>query len=175
MNDFMSVLNRLQAAKRKAATREKTQIRSVTVEDEQLHVSQRSGFDDPIQMQQLQQQHRMNLNEIRERQQALASLEQDIGDCNQIFKDLAHMVHDQGDMVDSIEVNKNTIQNNKLTFYSMKANIETATVQVQQGHTQIAQAHYYQTKARQKKLILGGICIAVLFVLILAFILWLRH
>jgi hypothetical protein len=90
MNDFMSVLNRLQAAKRKAATREKTQIRSVTVEDEQLHVSQRSGFDDPIQMQQLQQQHRMNLNEIRERQQALASLEQDIGDCNQIFKDLAH-------------------------------------------------------------------------------------
>ena len=36
--------------------------------------------------------------------QALATLEQDIGDINQIFKDLAHMVHDQGDMVDSIEV-----------------------------------------------------------------------
>jgi len=36
--------------------------------------------------------------------QALATLKQDIGDINQIFKDLAHMVHDQGDMVDSIEV-----------------------------------------------------------------------
>lgn len=69
MNDFMGVLNRLQAAKRKAATREKSQIRSVTVEDQQLNVQERTGIDDPIQMQHFQQQHRMNLNEIRERQQ----------------------------------------------------------------------------------------------------------
>ena len=69
MNDFMAVLNRLQAAKRKAASREKTQIRSVTVEDEQLNVQQRTGLEDPIQMQQLQQQHRLHLDEIRERQQ----------------------------------------------------------------------------------------------------------
>ena len=69
MNDFMAVLNRLQAAKQKAASREKTQIRSVTVEDEQLNVQQRTGLEDPIQMQQLQQQHRLHLDEIRERQQ----------------------------------------------------------------------------------------------------------
>lgn len=61
------MLNRLQAAKRKAAALEKTQIKSVTVEDEQLYG--RMGVDDPIQMNQLQQQHRMNLDEIRERQQ----------------------------------------------------------------------------------------------------------
>lgn len=37
--------------------------------------------------------------------QALQQLEQDIGDVNQIFADLARIVHDQGDMVDSIEAN----------------------------------------------------------------------
>ena len=158
MSDFMGVLNRLQDAKRKAANREKTQIRSVAVEDEQLNVQQRTGLEDPIQLQHLQQQHRLNINEIRERQQALAALEQDIGDVNQIFKDLAHMVHDQGDMVDSIE-----------------ANIETASVQVQQGHVQVMQAHHFQTKARQKKVILGGVCCTLLLIFLIVFILWLRH
>lgn len=157
MNDFMSVLNRLQAAKRKAAIREKTQIKTVTVEDEQLNAQRRSGFDDPIQMQQLKQKHQMNLNEIKERQQALTTLEQDIGDINQIFSDLAHMVHDQGEMVDSIE-----------------ANIEQASVQVHQGYTNVIQAQHYQTKARQKKLLLSAICIAILLILILVFVLWIR-
>ncbi|KAI3409990.1 hypothetical protein GPALN_006356 [Globodera pallida] len=156
MNDFMGVLNRLQASKRKAAAREKTQIRSVTVEDEQLHG--RMGVDDPIQMRQLQQQHRMNLDEIRERQQALSALEQDIGDINQIFKDLAHMVHDQGEMVDSIE-----------------ANIEHASIHVQEAHTNVAQAVHYQTKARQKKLMISAFCFIVFLVLFLVLYLWLKH
>uniref|UniRef100_A0A183BV13 t-SNARE coiled-coil homology domain-containing protein n=1 Tax=Globodera pallida TaxID=36090 RepID=A0A183BV13_GLOPA len=150
------VLNRLQASKRKAAAREKTQIRSVTVEDEQLHG--RMGVDDPIQMRQLQQQHRMNLDEIRERQQALSALEQDIGDINQIFKDLAHMVHDQGEMVDSIE-----------------ANIEHASIHVQEAHTNVAQAVHYQTKARQKKLMISAFCFIVFLVLFLVLYLWLKH
>uniref|UniRef100_A0A914HD37 t-SNARE coiled-coil homology domain-containing protein n=1 Tax=Globodera rostochiensis TaxID=31243 RepID=A0A914HD37_GLORO len=139
MNDFMGVLNRLQASKRKAAAREKTQIRSVT-------------------MRQLQQQHRMNLDEIRERQQALTALEQDIGDINQIFKDLAHMVHDQGEMVDSIE-----------------ANIEHASIHVQQAHTNVTQAVHYQTKARQKKLMISAFCFIVFLVLFLVLYLWLKH
>ncbi|KAL3089557.1 hypothetical protein niasHS_006941 [Heterodera schachtii] len=156
MNDFMAVLNRLQASKRKAAAREKTQIKSVTVEDEQLHG--RMGADDPIQMRQLQQKHRMNLDEIRERQEALSALEQDIGDINQIFKDLAHLVHDQGEMVDSIE-----------------ANIEHASIHVQQANTSVAQAVHYQAKARQKKLMIYAFCIFVLLVLFLVLYLWLNH
>ncbi|PIO75187.1 SNARE domain protein [Teladorsagia circumcincta] len=54
---------------------------------------------------QRQRQQQLNLNEFKERQQALQQLEQDIGDVNQIFADLARIVHDQGDMVDSIEAN----------------------------------------------------------------------
>ena len=36
-----------------------------------------------------------NLEYLQERERSVAQLESDIGDVNQIFKDLAAMVHDQ--------------------------------------------------------------------------------
>ena len=42
--------------------------------------------------------------------QALQQLEQDIGDVNQIFAELARIVHEQGDVVDSIEANVENAQ-----------------------------------------------------------------
>ena len=36
-----------------------------------------------------------NLEYLQERERSIAQLEADIGDVNQIFKDLAAMVHDQ--------------------------------------------------------------------------------
>jgi len=155
MSDYMAVLNRLQTAQRKAVVKEKAQIKSVAYEDQALSSS--NGESDSIQLKQIQQQHRINLNEIRERQHALSELENDIGDVNQIFKDLAHIVHDQGEMVDSIE-----------------ANIEHSSIHVSQAHTNITQAHHYQTKARQKKILLSGFCIALLLIIILIIYLWSR-
>ena len=51
-------------------------------------------------------------------------------DVNQIFKDLAAMVHDQGELVDSIE-----------------ANVETSSIRVSEGTEQLRQAERYQVKA----------------------------
>lgn len=51
----------------------------------------------------------------------------DIVDVNQIFKDLALMVHEQGEMVDSIE-----------------SNIEHAQISVEEGHSNVVKAHNYQ-------------------------------
>lgn len=48
-------------------------------------------------------------------------------DVNQIFKDLALMVHEQGELVDSIE-----------------SNIEHAQISVEQGHSNVVKAHNYQ-------------------------------
>lgn len=48
-------------------------------------------------------------------------------DVNQIFKDLATMVHEQGEVVDSIE-----------------ANVEAAQVHVSQASTQLSEARHYQ-------------------------------
>lgn len=47
--------------------------------------------------------------------QAMRQLDQDISDVTQVMKDLARIVHDQGEIVDSIE-----------------ANVEHASMQVQQ-------------------------------------------
>jgi hypothetical protein len=51
----------------------------------------------------------------------------DIVDVNTIFKELATMVHEQGEMIDSIE-----------------ANVETAQMRVEEGTSQLATAASYQ-------------------------------
>lgn len=67
MNDYMAVLNRLQSTQRKAAFKEKAQIKTVTIEDKML--SQDSLSQVNSDKMELQRQHYVNLNEIRERQQ----------------------------------------------------------------------------------------------------------
>lgn len=73
----------------------------------------------PRQQQQQQQQQSqaqismendVNLTQLREREDALRKLENDIVDVNMIFKDLAVMVHDQGEIIDSIESNVEAVQ-----------------------------------------------------------------
>ena len=44
---------------------------------------------------QLMLEEEQNLEYLQERERSVAQLEADIGDVNQIFKDLAAMVHDQ--------------------------------------------------------------------------------
>jgi t-SNARE complex subunit (syntaxin) len=68
---------------------------------------------------------------------------------NTIFKDLATLVHDQGEMIDSIE-----------------ANVESTHVRVQEGAEQLRQAETYKNKARKKKLLLGLILVIVLAIII---------
>merc|ERR1711909_139608 len=90
-----------------------------------------------------------NLEQLHERERAVRQLEADIGDVNQIFKDLAAMVHDQGEMVDSIE-----------------ANVESSSIRVNEGSDQLRQAERYQNKARRKKLCLAATGLIVLIILI---------
>lgn len=84
-------------------------------------------------------------------------MEADISDVNQIFKDLARIVHSQGEMVDSIE-----------------ANVEHASIHVEQGNTNVQQALHYQNQARKKKLILIVFVCAFIFIVGLTFYLWSR-
>ncbi|KAK6022946.1 SNARE domain protein, partial [Ostertagia ostertagi] len=104
---------------------------------------------------------------------ALQQLEQDIGDVNQIFADLARIVHDQGDMVDSIEANvehaqihveqqkrvdyhfyKKSINVEHLACFLMNIQLEKFENAQHAGSTNIQQAVYYNQKARQKKMLL---------------------
>ena len=59
---------------------------------------------------QIQMENDVNFEQLREREAALNKLEHDIMDVNMIFKDLAVMVHDQGEIIDSIESNVEAVQ-----------------------------------------------------------------
>ncbi len=71
-------------------------------------------------------------------------------DVNTIFRDLATMVHEQGEVVDSIE-----------------ANVESTQVHVEQGTQELRQAETYRNKARKKKFILAMVGIIILIILII--------
>ena len=72
-------------------------------------------------------QEEQNLQELQERERSVHQLESDIVDMNTIFKDLATMVHEQGEMVDSIEVH-----------------VSEAQVRVGEGTQQLRQAEQYK-------------------------------
>lgn len=92
----------------------------------------------------------VGLELVKEREESLRQLEQDIQDINTIFKDLAVMVYDQGEVIDVIE-----------------DNVEQAAEDVEQGVKQLDKAQEYQSSARRKKLFLILILIAVLVVIVI--------
>ncbi|XP_062612993.1 syntaxin-12-like isoform X1 [Saccostrea cucullata] len=92
----------------------------------------------------------VDLEMLREREDAIKQLESDITDVNQIFKDLGMLVHEQGEMLDSIE-----------------ANVETTATHVEEGRKQLSQAQTYQSKARRKKCICVVILVVVLAVIVI--------
>ncbi len=88
-----------------------------------------SSNDQKLKQQQQQQQVQLsmendvNLTQLREREAALRKLESDITDVNTIFKDLAVMVHDQGEIIDSIESNVEQVQ---IRVTDANTNLESA-------------------------------------------------
>ena len=72
-------------------------------------------------------QEEYDMEQLQERERSIRQLESDILDVNTIFKDLATLVHDQGEMIDSIE-----------------ANVESTHVRVQEGTEHLRQAETYK-------------------------------
>lgn len=100
------------------------------------------------QQQQQQQQWKEDLDYeqamLVERDRRVRQIEADMLDCNQIFKDLASMVHAQGEVIDTIE-----------------GNIEGAQQNTAQGVEQLRSAANYQRKYRQKTCILLVLVVVV--------------
>uniref|UniRef100_A0A1I7T198 t-SNARE coiled-coil homology domain-containing protein n=1 Tax=Caenorhabditis tropicalis TaxID=1561998 RepID=A0A1I7T198_9PELO len=156
-NEYIGVLNRLQASQRKAAQTEKAGMVAAEMDAQAARdASDQDVYGNQGRSGQLQMtaQQQGNLAEMKERQSALHQLEQDIGDVNAIFAELANIVHEQGDMVDSIE-----------------ANVEHAQIYVEQGAQNVQQAVYYNQKARQKKLLL--LCFFVILIFIIGLTIYL--
>jgi len=163
--DFTNALNKFQAAQRQAAQKEKEVIKkSRNAGFEQQDQGNLIDMDDGSST---NQQQRMNtqilieeddtIQQLQERERSIRQLESDIVDVNTIFKDLATMVHEQGETIDSIE-----------------GNVETAAITVHDGTEQLRQAERYKSKARKKK-----VCLAVTGIVILAIVIgiivWQTH
>lgn len=105
------------------------------------------------QQQQLVQEPNVSLEELREQQDSVRKLEQDIYEVNHMFKDIAILIHNQGETVDSIE-----------------SSIFRATDEVARGAVEIASAREYQERSRRKKFYLAMIFFIIVFiVLVLVF------
>ncbi|XP_078361119.1 syntaxin-7-like isoform X1 [Oculina patagonica] len=83
---------------------------------------------------QVQAEEEVSLELIEERERAIRQLEADIVDVNEIFRDLATMVNEQGDMLDSIE-----------------DNVNVTVVHVEDAKDELNKAKHYQEAARKKK------------------------
>ncbi|KAJ8008979.1 hypothetical protein DPEC_G00084050 [Dallia pectoralis] len=162
INDFSNALANFQKTQRKAAQKEKEFVARVRAESRasggypDSYEGNGNPFDSEGQAQVQSQEVAItdeDLQLIQERETSIRQLESDITGINEIFKDLAMMVHEQGDMIDSIE-----------------ANVETADVHVQNASQQLAQAADYQRKSRKKICIL--IVVLVVLAVIIGLIIW---
>ncbi|XP_067840627.1 syntaxin-7-like [Heptranchias perlo] len=162
VGEFTTALANFQRIQREAAEKEKefvARVRAGSRLSTGLPDSQKEGhlvsFDSQNQFQDQVEDGitEEDLKLIRERESAINQLESDILDINEIFKDLGMMIHEQGDLVDSIE-----------------ANVETAEVHVQQANQQLNRAAEYQRKSRKKICIL--IVVLVILAVVVGLIIW---
>ena len=165
-DSFAKALNNFQDAQRTAAEREKEAIKRarqvaessmlpgpsaaavtqclIDIDDDssssaKLTIKNQESLSTQIQFEEeTNMQHREN---------SIRQLESDIIDVNTIFKDLATMVHEQGQRVDSIE-----------------QNVESTNIRVHEGTDLLREGEAYTNRARSKKCILC--LIAVIFLII---------
>ncbi|KAH3755940.1 syntaxin 7 [Pelomyxa schiedti] len=124
------------------ATPQSTVFREETAtkaaEDLRLIEAERAEF------QQTEQEREWNEQLIRDREAGIQELETKVVQVNEMFRDLASIVKEQGHMIDNIE-----------------ANIESADTQVEQGVEQLEKAVTLQKKSRNKLWIILAITAAV--------------
>ena len=157
-NDFSEALRNFQVVQRAIKAVEPIPSRSSTSAanvTDQSHVlidlaQQEGGAYDSSTEQQQQEQPNLNLEELREREESVRKLEHDIVEVNHIFKELATMIHNQGEVVDSIE-----------------SSIFRATEEVSRGAQEIARARDYQDRSRRKKFYLAMIFFIIMFIVLL--------
>lgn len=165
-NDLVKTLNKFQEVQKSTMQKQRESNERVKANMGQPHETgiQMDSFtnisDEADQTQQQRQaqvamEQDVDIAQLRERESALRRLENDIVDVNMIFKDLAVMVHDQGEVIDSIE-----------------SNVENVQIRVHEANNHLESAKKSQQAARKKKfiffLIIGAVLAVILLVIILS-------
>jgi t-SNARE complex subunit (syntaxin) len=132
----------------KAALEESGSVQSPTGERQQ----QQQLLEEP----QLAQQDEVDFqdNLIIEREGEIRQIEQSVGELNELFRDVAHIVREQGDVLDTIDVN-----------------VENTLNDTRGADVELRSASRYQKAARNKACCLLLILAIVLIIIVLAVVL----
>jgi len=106
---------------------------------------------------QIENEREFNDALIHDREMGIKQIESAVSEVNEIFTDLANLVHEQGFMIDNIE-----------------SNIESTAVQTQDGVVQLQKASQHQKSARSKMCILAIILVVIAAVLTLILVVTLK-
>jgi len=91
---------------------------------------------------------------IVERESEIRNIEQSVGELNELFRDVAHIVHEQGGVLDTID-----------------ANVQNVAQDTRGADTELRSANRYQKSARGKACCLLVVLAVVLVIIVLAVVL----
>ncbi|KAI9727137.1 MAG: hypothetical protein M1828_007338 [Chrysothrix sp. TS-e1954] len=157
-SDFRASIGEFQVLSRQAL--EKQRASKTALEQEQnTSASQDPGQGQQTQLQEQQQEQRLaNQSEVDfqeslivERESEIRQIEQSVGELNELFRDVATMVHDQGTQLLDIE-----------------SNVTNTATDTRGADQELRQANKYQKNARSKACCLLLILAVVLIVVVLA-------
>ncbi|CAF9910783.1 MAG: hypothetical protein GOMPHAMPRED_007174 [Gomphillus americanus] len=160
--EFQSSGSEFQTIQRLTLEKQKS---SASTSRQALETGDASGLprytDDPQQQQQTQQQDQLQLapqdevdfqeSLIIERESEIRNIEHSVGELNELFRDVAHMVQEQGGELDRID-----------------ANVQNTVTDTRNADLELRSANRYQKQARGKACCLLVILAVVLTIIIVA-------
>ncbi|KAJ9642389.1 SNAP receptor [Coniosporium apollinis] len=159
--EFKASLTEFQALQRTAIEKQRSSASAARAAlDAEAHPSSPTSPQQTQQQQQeqlrLASQDDVDFQEslIIERESEIRNIEQSVGELNELFRDVAHMVHEQGEQLDIIS-----------------ENVETVRDDTRGAHVELTAASRHQKNARNKACCLLLILAVVLTVVILAVVL----
>jgi len=160
--EFKATLTEFQQLQKVALEKEKASAQAARAALDAQSPSEERDSNNLLGQQQEQEQLRLaNQDEVDfqesliiERESEIRNIEQSVGELNELFRDVAHMVHEQGAQLDIIE-----------------ENVEVTHDASRGAHVNLKQASNYQKSARSKACILLLILAIVLVIIILAVVL----
>ncbi|RDW57129.1 SNAP receptor PEP12 [Aspergillus mulundensis] len=159
--EFKATLEEFQTVQRRALEKQRASaVAARTAVDEAEHATE--GGTQQQQQQLLEEQPRLaNQDEVDfqealiiEREAEIRNIEQSVGELNELFRDVAHIVNEQGEQLDTIS-----------------GNVENVHANTQGANVELRSASRYQKNARTKACCLLIILAVILAIIILAAVL----
>lgn len=154
MEEFQTIQRRALEKQRASAVAARTAV------EEAGHLTE-DGAQQQQQLLEVEQPRLANQDEVDfqealiiEREAEIRNIEQSVGELNELFRDVAHIVHEQGEQLDTIS-----------------GNVENVHANTQGANVELRSASRYQKNARTKACCLLIILAVILAIIILAAVL----